>query len=288
MTVILSDVEVALAAAAAGASVVRAAYGAETTRHAKAGGDFATEADLNAERAILDVIEAARPGDARIGEETGTTGGSGTRRWLVDPLCGTINFAAHTPLAAVNVALVDGSSTLACVSADPIADEVFWTDGQRALLRRIGCDQPLRPSAASRLVDINCDGPADQPFVGPQLVADPAFRAAFGPRVLSTTLAVAWVAAGRRAAYISDGHFTDNVHFAAGIGVCRNAGCVITDLAGEPLGAGRGLIVAADTETHGRLLEIIRPHLAMTREGTSRTNAIAAPDAFARPEGFTA
>jgi myo-inositol-1(or 4)-monophosphatase len=257
-----SDIEVALSAAAAGVAVVRAAYGTELTRHAKSDRDFATDADLDSERAILDVIAAARPDDARVGEETGETDGAGSRRWLVDPLCGTFNFAAQTPLFAVNVALVDDElSSLASVSADPIADETFWSDGQRACRRRDGSDEPLDPSAESRLVDINCESPADGPFVGPQLVADPAFRAAFGPRVISTTLAVAWVAAGRRAAYVSDGFVADSVHFAAGIGLCRGAGCVVTDLAGEPLNTGRGLIVAADAEIHGLLVEIVRPHL---------------------------
>lgn len=261
MSQIESDVEVALSAAAAGVAVVRAAYGTELTRHAKSGVDFAIDADVDAERVIFDVIAAARPGDARIGEEIGAAGGSGSRRWLVDPLCGTLNFAARTPLAAVNVALVDGATTLACVSADPIADELFWADEQHAHLRRNGFDEPLRPSAVSCLVDVNCDGPADRPFVGPQLVADRAFRAAFGPRVLSTTLAVVWVAAGRRAGYVSDGVFIDNVHFAAGIALCRRAGCVVTDLAGGPLEKGRGLIAAANAETHERLVELTRPHL---------------------------
>ena len=94
----LGDAEVAWAAAEAGAEVVRAAYGRPVTRHAKSGIDFATDTDLDAERAILAVIAAARPGDAVLGEETGETGGPGSRRWLVDPLCGTLNFAAQTPL----------------------------------------------------------------------------------------------------------------------------------------------------------------------------------------------
>lgn len=85
---------------------------------------------------------------------------------------------------------------------------------RRAFVRRGGVDEPLRPSARSLLVDINCDGPLDRPFVGPQLIVDPAFRAGFGPRVISSTLALAWVAAGGRAAYVSDGTFVDNVHFA--------------------------------------------------------------------------
>lgn len=262
-----SDIDVALSAAAAGAAVVRAAYGGEVTRHGKGGLDFATDTDVDAERAILDVIAAARPDDARVGEESGATGGTSGRRWLVDPLCGTLNFAAGTPLVAVNVALRDGSATLAAVSTDPITEELFWADAAGACVRRAGVDAPLRPSAASRLVDVNCDGPLDRPFVGGQLVADPAFRAAFGPRVVSSTLAVAWVAAGRRAAYVTDGQVADSVHFAAGIAICEAAGCVVTDLAGEPWHTGRGLVAAADAHTHARLVELVRPHLTVSATG---------------------
>lgn len=257
-----SDLDVAIAAATAGARVVRAAYGTQVGRHPKSGLDVATEADLDAETAILAVIDAARPDDARLGEESGATGGASARRWLVDPLCGTLNFVAQTPLLAVNVALVDARACRVCVSVDPVAEECFWSDGHGAHLRRDGVDEPLVPTAESRLVEVSCDGPADQVFLGPQLLTDRAFRAGYGPRVTSTTLAVAWVAAGRRAAYVSDGRFDDNVHYAAGIGICRGAGCVVTDLRGDPVEGGRGLLVAADDETHAHLLGIVRAHLA--------------------------
>ena len=260
-SVLPADAEVALSAAEAGAEVVRAAYGRPVTRHAKSGIDVATDTDLDAERAILAVLAAARPADSVVGEETGQTRRPGSRRWLVDPLCGTLNFAAQTPLVAVNVALVDGTRTIACAVADPIAQETFWSDGAGAWLRRGGVDAPARPSAESRLVDVNCDGPLDRPFVGPQLLADPAFRREFGPRVMSTTLAVAWVAAGRRAGYVSDGVLVDSVHFAAGIALCQAAGCVVTDLAGDPVHTGPGLVVAADEPTHRRLLDLVGPHL---------------------------
>ena len=259
-----SDLEVALSAATAGAAVIRAAYGTDLVRHQKHGNDFATQADLDSERAISAVIAAARPDDARVGEETGTAG-TGLRRWLVDPLCGTLNFAAQTPLMAVNVALLDGRSELACVSADPIADEMFWTDGHGAFRRYDGIDEQLTPSTQSRLVDVNCDGPTDRPFLGPQLLVDPSFRTTFGPRVMSTTLALSWVAAGRRAGYVSDGRVSNNVHFAAGIGLCRSAGCVVTDLVGDSIESGRGLLVAADSETHGQLLQAIQATQAAVR-----------------------
>lgn len=261
----LTDVEVAIAAAQAGAAVVARAYGDSQVRFAKSATDFATQADIDAETAIVAVLDEHRPDDARTGEELGSTGSDRSeRRWFVDPLCGTLNFAAETPLVAVNVALVDGDAPLAAVAADPIADELFWTDGTGAYRRSQSGEELLRPTPRSGLVDINCDGPLDEPFVGGQLVADPRLRATYGPRVISSTLAVAWVAAGRRAAYVSDGRFRDNLHFAAGIALCQAAGCVVSDLAGDPLHTGRGLLVAADRETHERLVALVEPHVRET------------------------
>ncbi|MFJ3648159.1 inositol monophosphatase family protein [Streptomyces murinus] len=267
-----SDARLAVTAARAGAAVVRDLYGGRLARHEKGAGDFATEADLAAERAILDVLRAARPDDAVTGEESGPRGAAGARRrWLVDPLCGTLNYAVRTRLVGVNVALrVDGETT-AAATADPFTGEVFWTDGTRARLSTGDGDgtgdgdsddeEKLTPSAASALVDVNLDPPFPNApvFQAPSLLADPDFIEWFRPRVVSSTLAVAWVAAGRRAAYVTDGHLADSVHFAAGIALCRAAGCTVTGLYGEPVHTGRGgLIAAADPGTHTALLAMVR------------------------------
>ncbi|GIM91264.1 inositol monophosphatase family protein [Paractinoplanes toevensis] len=250
----MGEHEVAVAAAEAGAAVVRARFGQTLSRVDKGAGDFATEADIEAEKAIIEVLRGARPADAVLGEETGRTGES-DRTWLVDPLCGTLNFAARTTLVAVNVALRAGPGILVAASADPFGGEIFWTDGAGAYVRRGGADEPLRPSGESRLVDLNLDPPFPSGFRAVELLAHPAFGVAFSPRVLSTTLPLAWVAAGRRAAYLSDGHAGWTVHSAAGIALCRAAGCVVTDLDGNPLHtASRGLLAAADAETHATLL----------------------------------
>ncbi|KAB2379024.1 inositol monophosphatase family protein [Actinomadura montaniterrae] len=246
-------------AALAGAAVVRDMYGTSLDRFGKPGGDFATSVDLAAEKAIVDVLRAARPDDAVTGEESGRTG-SGDRMWLVDPLCGTLNYAVRSMLVAVNVALRAGSGTGAAASADPFSDEVFWTDGTRARVRAGGTDAPLVPSPASNLVDVNLDPPFPNApgFRAVDLLAGAGFAARFRPRVVSTTLAVAWVAAGRRAAYVTDGHVQDSVHFAAGIALCQAAGCVVTGIHGQPLHTGPGgLIAAADPETHSALLDLI-------------------------------
>jgi myo-inositol-1(or 4)-monophosphatase len=91
------------------------------------------------------------------------------------------------------------------------------------------------------------------------LLAHPEFVEHFRPCVVSTTLALAWVAAGKRAAYVTDGgDLSRSVHFAAGIALCRAAGCVVAGIDGAPIDeAGRGLVVAADEETHGLLMSMI-------------------------------
>ncbi|MGP3987429.1 inositol monophosphatase family protein [Streptomyces sp. 3N207] len=257
-----TDAQLAVRAAQSGAAVAREMYGGSLARFEKSAGDFATAADLAAEEAILGVLRTARPEDAVTAEESGHTGADDAeRRWLVDPLCGTLNYAAHTGPVAVNVALRVGPDITAAAAADPFTGEVFWTDGERARLRNGGVEEELAPSPDLRLVDLNVDPPyPNSPgFQAAGLLTAPGFAEHFRPRVVSTSLAVAWVAAGRRAAYVTDGDLRDNVHFAAGIALCAAAGCVLTGIHGQPLFSGAdGLIVAADQQTHAALLAAVR------------------------------
>jgi myo-inositol-1(or 4)-monophosphatase len=254
----LSDTEVALAAARAGAAALMAGYGATLTREPKSATDFATEADLASERAILQVIRSMRPHDGFVGEELGEVGGSdGARVWLVDPLCGTVNYAAMTPLFSVNVALREGDTTAAAAVAHPPSGEVYCAGTDGFTIEGRG---ELGPAAHHRIIDINADGPIDRSFVGAQLAADPELRAHFNPRIASTTLALAWVATGQRLGYVTDGHHEDSVHFSAGVAVCQAAGCTITDFDGGPVHSGPGIIAAADPATHAVLVSLVARH----------------------------
>ncbi|MBX6390246.1 MAG: phosphatase, partial [Frankia sp.] len=214
-----------------------------------------------------ETVRAAFPDDGFVGEELGATGPA-ERTWLIDPLCGTRNFAAQTQQVAVNVALrapapgqPEGWAVRVAACADPFTDEIFWTDGERVLLRHAGQDTPVKPSGASALVDINLDDLRHQQTTV-RMLALPAFAQAFRPRVVASSLALAWVAVGRRAAYLSgpnpyDGDPRTNVHFAAGLALCAAAGCVVTGLRGHSLDTtSHGLIAAADPATHAALVAI--------------------------------
>jgi len=262
----MNDHDVAIAVAEAGAAVVRRCFGTALERKDKGAGDFSTNADVEAESAMLAILRRERDHDAILGEETGQSGSANAARtWLIDPLCGTLNYAARMRVAAVNVALRAGSEFLAAAVADPFNEEVYWTDMRSAFLRAHGEDMKLHPAARSRLVDLNLDPPFPNApaFKAAILAGDPEFAAAFRPRVVSSTIAVAWVATGQRAAYVTDGDLRNSVHFAGGLAICEAAGCVVTDLWGRPWGSGpTGLLVAADDETHMTLLGLVMKYLA--------------------------
>jgi myo-inositol-1(or 4)-monophosphatase len=259
------DCDVAIAVADVGAAVVRRCFGTTLQRLDKGAGDFATHADLEAEHAMCAVLHRERPEDAMLGEESGRSGASsGVRTWLLDPLCGTRNYTVRMRVAAVNVALRSGGKCLAAAVADPFNHEIFWTDGRAAFVRADGQDTPLAPTGSSQLVDLNFDPPFPHAsaFTAVILAADAEFAARFRPPVVSSSVALTWVATGQRAAYITDGDVRESVHFAAGLAICEAAGCTVTDLRGRGWGRGAtGLIAAADAEIHAALVSLVRKYL---------------------------
>lgn len=84
-----------------------------------------TDADKTAEEAIRGQLSRARPRDAVLGEEFGSSG-AGSRRWIIDPIDGTKNFMRGVPVWATLIALVDeGQPVVGLVSA-PALGKRWW------------------------------------------------------------------------------------------------------------------------------------------------------------------
>lgn len=259
-----SDAEVAILAVKEASRVLLEREGAPHERMFKGGGDFATEADVAAERAALAVLRECRPDDAAIAEESGWSGPRGAERvWMLDPLCGTLNYASQTGPYGVNVALTRGDRVLAAAVGEPLYDRVMWTDGSAVLLRRGDADAPASPSSESRVVEILMDAqdPDARGFSLARFWRSSAFDA-LSPRYVGTGISLAWVAAGLRAGFVIAGDRAASVHFSAGIGLCRAAGCIMSGLGGEDLHlANSGIVCAADERTYEALMRGISEQL---------------------------
>ena len=87
--------------------------------------DVVTEADRRAEAALVELLGAERPDDAVTGEEGAAVDGAAGRRWLLDPVDGTLNYATGVPTWCAAVALIDDRGALASAVYDPMHDELF-------------------------------------------------------------------------------------------------------------------------------------------------------------------
>lgn len=91
-----------------------------------------SDADLAVEAELRRMLTVARPDDAVLGEEQGTTG-SGPRRWVVDPVDGTKNFVRGVPVWATLIALqVDEVVQVGVVSAPALGRRWWAARGQGA------------------------------------------------------------------------------------------------------------------------------------------------------------
>jgi histidinol-phosphatase len=84
-----------------------------------------SEADQAAEQLIRDGLVAARPGDAVLGEEFGTEG-TGSRRWIVDPIDGTKNYVRGVPVWATLLALEEDGVMRVGVCSAPALGHTWW------------------------------------------------------------------------------------------------------------------------------------------------------------------
>ncbi|HEX9422959.1 MAG TPA: inositol monophosphatase family protein [Pyrinomonadaceae bacterium] len=103
--------------------------------------DLVTEADLAAEKLIIERIKSHYPRHAILAEESGATGGvefiPGTTdwKWIVDPLDGTTNYAHGYPCFCVSIALEHAGLIEIAAIYDPTRDEMFAAErGQGATL----------------------------------------------------------------------------------------------------------------------------------------------------------
>lgn len=85
-----------------------------------------TEADRAVERALRDRLAQARPDDEVVGEELGSTPGTSTRRWIIDPIDGTASYLRGMPTWSTLIALQqDGEEVVAVVSM-PAVGRRWW------------------------------------------------------------------------------------------------------------------------------------------------------------------
>jgi myo-inositol-1(or 4)-monophosphatase len=219
--------------------------------------DVVTATDVAVEdrirTSLLDGTDVPVIGEERGGEPPA----DGSPYWLVDPICGTRNFASGTPMWCVNITLVEEGRVTVGVVGDPSGEIAIAELGGGAWAQSGGVRRRLTTTGASETVIVELGRP------------NPARReraAAFGAnavradrweiRAFGTSLSLPYVAAGRFAAYVL--FSISALHAAAGALLVAEAGGVVSDLDGHPWTVrSDSLVASAAPDIHEAILELI-------------------------------
>jgi myo-inositol-1(or 4)-monophosphatase len=245
-------------ARAAGELLRREVHGARRIEYKGTITNLVTEMDARAEALIVDRLLGEFPDDAVLAEERGAQPGRSGRRWIIDPVDGTTNYAHGLPAYAVSIALERAGRVELGVIYDPSHEELYvaelgagaFCNGTRlAVSSTTSLDESLLTTGFPYDIRVNPDNNLREYAVF-------ATRSRAVRRFGSAVIDLAWVAAGRY-----DGFWELRLgpwDVAAGGLLVKEAGGRVTGITGAPLDLKTPTMVASNGRIHDAILTILR------------------------------
>jgi len=221
--------------------------------------DFVSSADTRAEKVLYEELLAAHPDFGFLMEEQGRKGNpNAQKRWIVDPLDGTLNFLHALPHFAISIGYEEKGEVTAGIVLDPVKDELFWAaKGQGAHVgdRRLRVSSRRKMDTALLATGIPWAARKDHAEFSQKL-------SAVMPKVAGVrrwgvaSLDLAYVAAGRFDGFWETGLYPWDM--AAGILLVTEAGGLVSDLKGGKGMLAGGGILAANAALYDDLLALLK------------------------------
>lgn len=155
-----ADLELAIRATRAAGAAILPWFRAETEVRYKAPDQPVTDADLETDRILREMLIGERPEYGWLSEETKDSPArlAKERLWVVDPIDGTNSFVKGRAEFAISVALVERGEPVIGIVFNPVTDELYHAAaGAGAFLNSApihvsgtGTDAPARRIVASR------------------------------------------------------------------------------------------------------------------------------------------
>lgn len=239
---------------------IMARFGRRQEMTAKGRGNFVTEADLEAERTVLEILRAEYPEHRVLSEEAAASVREASPSgwlWVVDPLDGTHNFSQGIPHFAFNLALCRDGEPLLGLTFAPASGEEFLAvrggglrvNGSPAEASRVGS---LRQSVLG--IDLGYDDRRAARLIDLLAGLWPGVQSV---RVMgSAALGLAYAACGRFDLFVH--HFLYPWDIAAGIILVREGGGAIADRGGGPVSIGSEGVVAGSPPVVEEFLRLAR------------------------------
>jgi myo-inositol-1(or 4)-monophosphatase len=260
--IVSPELSVARLAARAGGDVVMGYFRSGVTMRGKQSYNLVSDADLEAERAIVQVIRQTFPEHAVLGEELHQAEVTAENLWVIDPLDGTNNFAHQIPYFAVSIAYYHRGQPVCGIVYDPLHDDWYeaassqgaWHNGQRASVgEQSGLDEVI--VGVGFFYDRGAMMKATLAAIHDLFVQQIHGIRRFG----AASLDLCSVGVGRFGAFFE--YELAPWDFAAGRLFVDEAGGCATTCRGGPLPLSKTSVLASNGRLHPATLEIVRQHL---------------------------
>jgi histidinol-phosphatase len=251
------QLQAALEAAHAADEIIQSLYRRNLAVTIKADKSPVTEADVRAEATIRAILSARFPDYGFYGEESGRHGMDAENIWLVDPLDGTKSFVRECPFFSTQIALMRSGHLVLGVSSAMVYGELAWAEqGGGAFLDG-------KPIFVSAIDDLSAASLSTGNLK--TLASNPARWARFGALAARVNRLRGYgdfvhyhlLARGALDAVIeTDINILDIAALAV---IVREAGGLVTDLAGAPVGLSSNSVLASNAALHASMLEALGP-----------------------------
>lgn len=258
----MRELEIAEQAAREAGEIIMDFYHKGGEVYEKASINLLTEADLNAEKQIVETIGRAFPGHAFLCEEEHKAEADADNLWIVDPIDGTNNFAHRYPHFCVSIAYAVKEEVQCGLVFNPMTGDIFHSIRDKGAFHN------------GNRVSVSTAGTMPEAIIGTGFYYDrgaimrstlTAIRDFFDNNIQgirrtgSAALDICYVGCGWL-----DGFFEFELcawDFAAGMLFVEEAGGRISDCQGNPLPFDSSSVLAANATLYEDFLKLVQAHL---------------------------
>lgn len=218
--------------------------------------DLVTDIDKKCEEIVIKKISKSFPEDMFLAEESGSAGGEGPRRWIIDPVDGTTNFAHGFPFFCCSIALERDGKIIAGAVYEPSRKELFFAERSKGAtlngdqIKVSKNDTLSRALIATGFAYDNEGKLSNIDHFRKMLSLSQAVR-----RAGSAALDLCYVACGRLDGFWELGLAPWDT--AAGALIVEESGGSVTQLSGEKYDIFKKSIAAGNSSIHAELIRVL-------------------------------
>jgi len=199
----MDPLDLAIAAAHAAGSLLRAHFGTPLHVNALEAHDIKLELDVQSQALITGMILAQFPDHAIYGEEGLAGNQASPFHWIIDPIDGTVNFFYGIPHFCISIALRENTDIILGVIYDPVRDELWQVrKGGQPLLNGKPIAVSTRAELGEAVLSVGFSKTKTTIDSGLPLFQDMVYRVRKCRLMGSAALDMAYVATGRLDGYI--------------------------------------------------------------------------------------